>query len=120
MHTAFRKLSEMPRSKLIRLVTPILRLSLLSFATMAVCCAQDERKPVENPSPVYPPLARQLRLTGTVRVKAVVSPDGTVKHAEVVGGHPVLADAALDAIKRWRYAPAKTETPIELEFRFRP
>jgi TonB family protein len=55
-----------------------------------------------------------------VRIKAVVAPDGEVKRAEVLGGHPVLADAALEAVKRWKYAPAKLETPIELEFHFRP
>jgi TonB family protein len=96
------------------------RLSLLALATASVCRAQQERKPLENPAPMYPAFARQLNLTGTVKIKAVVTADGQVKQVEVVGGHPLLVNAAVDAVKRWKYAPAKTETPVELEFHFRP
>jgi protein TonB len=52
--------------------------------------------------------------------EAVISPDGQVKNVEVVGGHPLLVNAAVDAVKQWKYAPAKAETPIELQFHFQP
>ena len=95
--------------------------AILALPTATICRAQeDERRAIEKPAPQYPQLARQLKLSGTVRIKAVIAPDGQVKQAEVLGGHPVLADAALSALKRWKYAPAKTETPIELQFRFQP
>ena len=96
------------------------RLMLLALAMATVCCAQEERKVIRNPTPVYPALARGLNLSGTVKIKAVVSPDGQVKQVEVLGGHPLLVNAAVDAVKQWKYAPAKTETPIELEFNFHP
>lgn len=108
------------RFDLRRAIALAARLLLLALATATVCCAQEERKAIQNPAPAYPAFARQLNLIGTVKIKAVVSPDGQVKQVEVVGGHPLLVNAAVDAVKRWKYAPAKTETPIELEFHFRP
>jgi TonB family protein len=101
-------------------ITLALRLMLLAVVTSTVCYAQEERKPTQNPPPVYPSLARQLRLSGVVKIKAVVTPDGQVKQVEVVGGHPLLAQAAVDAVKSWKYDPTKTETHIEMEFRFQP
>jgi periplasmic protein TonB len=96
------------------------RIVLLVLATATVCCAQEERKAMQSPAPTYPAFARQLNLSGTVKIKAIVSPDGQVKHVEVLGGHPLLVNAAVDAVKQWKYAPAKTETPIELQFHFQP
>jgi TonB family protein len=69
---------------------------------------------------VYPPLARRMNLTGTVKVEVVVAPDGSVKNATVVGGHPVLANAALDAVKKWRFEPTARESSGVVEFKFAP
>jgi len=70
--------------------------------------------------PVYPDLARKMNITGTVKVEVVVAPNGTVKDAKVVGGHPVLASAALDAIKKWRFEPAAMESTGVVDFKFEP
>jgi protein TonB len=102
------------------MIAPTARIVLFVLATATVCCAQEERKAIQNPTPAYPAFARQLNLSGTVKIKVVVSPDGQVKHVEVLGGHPLLVNAAVEAVKQWKYAPAKTETPIELQFRFQP
>jgi TonB family protein len=67
---------------------------------------------------VYPELARKMNITGTVKVQVVVSPNGTVKDAKVVGGHPVLAGAALDAIRKWRFEPAPVESTGVVDFKF--
>jgi len=67
---------------------------------------------------VYPELARKMNITGTVKVQVVVSPNGTVKEAKVVGGHPVLASAALDAVKKWRFEPAPVESTGVVDFKF--
>jgi TonB family protein len=67
---------------------------------------------------VYPELARKMNITGTVKVQVVVSPNGTVKDAKVVGGHPVLAGAALDAVKKWRFEPAPVESTGVVDFKF--
>jgi TonB family protein len=69
--------------------------------------------------PAYPELAQRMKITGVVRVQVTVSPDGSVKEAKLMGGHPVLASAAMDAIKKWRYEPGPESTGI-VEFRFDP
>lgn len=67
---------------------------------------------------VYPELARKMNLTGTVKVEVVVAANGIVKDAKVIGGHPVLANAALDAIKKWRFEPTALESSGEVDFKF--
>jgi TonB family protein len=71
-------------------------------------------------SPVYPELARKMKIVGVVRVEVTVSPNGSVKSAKLVGGHPVLANAALDAVKRWRFETAAAESTGVVQFRFDP
>lgn len=71
-------------------------------------------------APNYPELARKMNITGTVKVEVVVAPNGTVKEARVVGGHPVLANAALDAVKKWRFEPASVESTGVIDFKFEP
>jgi TonB family protein len=70
--------------------------------------------------PVYPELARKMNITGTVRVQVVVAANGTVKDAKIVGGHPVLANAALDAIRKWRFEPTSAESTGVVDFKFEP
>ena len=70
--------------------------------------------------PVYPELAHKMSISGTVKIEVVVSPNGTVKEARVVGGHPVLATAALDAAKKWRFEPAAAESSGIIDFKFEP
>jgi protein TonB len=71
-------------------------------------------------SPTYPDLARKMNIRGTVKVEVVVLPNGSVKDAKVVGGHPVLANAALDAVKRWKFEPASAESSGIVDFKFEP
>jgi TonB family protein len=85
--------------------------------------AQDDqseivRRAKTRVEPEYPDLARKMNLTGTVKVEVVVAPNGTVKEAKVVGGHPVLAGAALDAVRKWRFEPAPVESTGVVEFKF--
>jgi TonB family protein len=68
--------------------------------------------------PEYPAIARQLGLEGKVRIEATIAADGRVSNAKVVGGHPVLAGAAVDAVKRWRFEPGPKDTTeiVEIDF----
>jgi TonB family protein len=70
--------------------------------------------------PFYPELARKMNIAGTVKIEVTVAPNGTVKEARIVGGHPVLANAALDAAKKWRFEPAPSESTGVIEFKFEP
>lgn len=70
--------------------------------------------------PAYPDLARKMNITGTVKIEITVAPNGTVKEARIVGGHPVLATAAQDAARKWRFEPASAESSGVIEFKFEP
>lgn len=105
---------------------PVSALALLCVVTFGVtlCHAQqdqaDHRKVVNRVTPEYPPVARAMMLGGTVRVEALVNSNGTVKSAEVKGGHPVLADAAVRAVRKWKWQPADHETHEVVELKFEP
>jgi len=70
--------------------------------------------------PVYPEMAKKFNIAGTVKIEVVVGPNGIVKEARVVGGHPVLASSALDAAKKWRFEPAGGESTGIIDFKFEP
>ena len=78
------------------------------------------RRAKSKVQPVYPELARKMNLSGTVKIQVVVAPNGQVKDAHIVGGHPVLANAALDAAKKWRFEPAPTDSSGVIDFKFEP
>lgn len=66
-------------------------------------------------SPVYPPLARQARVSGIVRVEATIGPDGRVKRATALNGPPLLRQSAVEAVQRWQYQPGKLNgQPVEV------
>lgn len=77
-----------------------------------------KRKVKTRVVPDFPPLARQMNVTGKVKIEVTISPDGRVSGTKVVGGSPVLVGAALDAIKRWRFEAAPKETTEIIEFSF--
>jgi TonB family protein len=70
--------------------------------------------------PEYPELAKKMHITGTVKIEVTVLPNGNVKEARVAGGHPVLANAALEAAKKWRFEPGPTESTGIIDFKFEP
>jgi protein TonB len=74
--------------------------------------------------PVYPPLARQTRISGTVELTGVIGADGRIRELRVVSGHPFLAAAALEAVRQWVYEPTllngepvEVIAPITVNFR---
>ena len=79
-----------------------------------------ERKIKSKVSPVYPDIAKRMSITGSVKVEVVIAPNGTVKSTKVIGGHPVLVDCAVEAIRKWRYETAPEETTQVVEFKFLP
>jgi TonB family protein len=90
----------------------------------ALSLAQDQpetkRAIVDRVVPVYPDLARRAQIHGTVRVGVVVTPSGRAKFTQVIGGNPLLAKAAVDAIEKWKWAPAAQETKELVELNFHP
>ncbi|HXO38483.1 MAG TPA: energy transducer TonB, partial [Candidatus Acidoferrum sp.] len=78
---------------------------------------------VRKVNPNYPPLARQARIQGTVVLHAVISKDGAIENLTLVSGHPMLAPAAIDAVKQWKYKPyllngepVEVDTEVQVNF----
>jgi TonB family protein len=80
--------------------------------------AQSERKVIQREEPEYPELAKKMNLHGTVKLKIWISPDGSVRRLEYVGGHPVLAESALKAVKGWHYEAASKESNTIVGLKF--
>ena len=78
------------------------------------------RKIVSKVVPVYPELANKMQMRGIVKVEVVVAPNGKVKFTQVLGGSPLLAKAAVDAIEKWKWGPAPQETKEIIELNFHP
>ena len=93
---------------------------LLSVIAAASASGQEARKSISKPTPRYPEVAKRLNLVGTVKVEILIGPDGKIKNANVLGGHPILANSTLEALKDWKYEPSKTETTVILTFEFHP
>jgi TonB family protein len=77
-----------------------------------------QRKVRVKVSPEYPDLARQMNVTGKVKIEATIAADGHVTGTHVVGGSPLLVNAALNALKRWRFEPGPKVTTEVVEFSF--
>ena len=66
-------------------------------------------------TPVYPPLAKQARIQGTVRFTAIIGKDGTIQNLQLVSGHPLLVEAARQAVSQWQYKPTLLNgEPVEV------
>ena len=62
---------------------------------------------VSRPSPVYPPMAKQLRIQGEVELEAAIAEDGTVEEVHIVSGNPLLTKSAAEVVKKWKFTPVK-------------
>jgi protein TonB len=78
---------------------------------------------IKKVQPNYPPLARHARIQGTVLLQAEISKDGTIENLRLINGHPMLAPAAIEAVKQWRYRPymlngepVAVETQVQVNF----
>jgi TonB family protein len=108
------------------------RLALLAvcaaalFVSNSTCQAQQDqlegkaRKMVTKIVPVYPALAQRMSIAGTVKIEGTIAANGTAKSADVLGGHPVLAQVAVDAFRRSKWEPASHETKEVVIFNFHP
>lgn len=98
----------------------LLLLALALFLAPIHSPAQDanRRRVLDRVPPSYPALARNMALEGVVKVDTLVAPDGRVKSVEVKGGHPVLTQAAVSAVRRWRWEPALRESHEMVEIKF--
>ena len=81
--------------------------------------SQGARKVLSQVVPLYPNLARPMRIQGTVKADVLVAPDGSVKSVEIKGGHPLFVQAAQNALRQWKWEAAPHETHEIIELRFK-
>ena len=68
------------------------------------------------PPPLYPAAAKQQGIQGAVHFRAVIGVDGSIQELSVIDGHPLLAPAAIEAVKKWKYKPYLVDgKPVEVE-----
>jgi protein TonB len=78
---------------------------------------------IRRVNPAYPPLARQARIQGQVLLRAQISKEGSIENLQLISGHPMLVQSALDAVKQWKYKPyllngepVEVDTEIQVNF----
>jgi protein TonB len=82
-----------------------------------------QAKLISQPKPVYPPLAKQARISGVVHLAAIIGKEGTVIDLKVISGHPLLIPSALEAVQQWVYQktllngePVEISTQIDVNY----
>jgi TonB family protein len=90
----------------------------LLMCISALGAAQEKRTIKQRGAVSYPDLAKKMNVQGIVKVEVLVLPNGAVKSAKAIGGHPLLIDAAVNAAKNFKYEPAAAETKEEIPFNF--
>jgi TonB family protein len=96
----------------------IFLLPVVCFCLFAVILHAETRKSVKTVAPVYPAIAVKMRVEGTVKLDATIDPDGSVTDVKVVSGHQLLVQAAIEAVKKWKYASGdgKSTQSVSVEF----
>jgi TonB family protein len=92
---------------------------MLAAAPAQQANEEAKRKLKSRINPVLSDVARRLALSGKVRIELTIAPDGRVKSARALGGHPLLVQACLEAVKEWRYEAAPEESTQVVEFEFK-
>lgn len=103
----------------------VLSLLLVSLFQVGTASAQTDqstgtRKVLNKVVPAYPPMARTMNLSGTVKLEALVLADGKAKSVQVKGGNPLLAQAAQNAVLQWKWEKSEHESTEAIEFKFNP
>ena len=93
--------------------------ALALVATMSLPAhAAEERAIKSRVAPVYPELAKRMRISGIVKVEATVDQDGKVTAVKTMSGNHVLSPAAEQAVSRWKFVPATDASTVDVEVKF--
>ncbi|HYL84156.1 MAG TPA: energy transducer TonB [Candidatus Angelobacter sp.] len=97
-----------------------LSLSLMLFWAATGHAQETTRKVLKKVTAQYPAILKSKGIGGTVRLRVIIKPDGSVKDTELIGGNPILAESAQKALLQWKFAPASSETTMEISVVFDP
>src|SRR5215475_5181200 len=95
-------------------------LILLTLVCLSLPCLAEERKVQKRVQPVYPELAKRMRIGGVVRISVTIAPDGSVTEVKGVSGNKMLSVAAEDAVKKWKFVASDTQSTITIDINFEP
>jgi TonB family protein len=103
-----------------RIAAGVLPLAVIAVAltTTMPAHAADERPVKQRVAPVYPELAKRMRVGGVVKVEATVEADGTVSATKTVSGNHMLTGAAEDAVHKWKFVPGAEKSTVEVDINF--
>lgn len=90
----------------------------IMLVLLAASGTAEQRAVKQRISPVYPELAKRLRVTGVVKLEVTVDPDGKVKDVKTISGNRMLSTAAEDAVHKWKFAPASADSTENLDINF--
>jgi len=114
-------LRRLGRHSRIRLLINSFLLAVIAFLLVQPADAQSAARKIKNRvEPQYPDLAKRNNISGSARLELTVEPDGKVKNVRVLGGNPVLVQAAVVAVSKWKYEPASEESMIVVKIDFTP
>jgi len=106
-----------------RTIRGILAGAVLVAASAGISVAQEitsSRKVLKAVAAQYPSVLKRRGIGGTVKLRVLVNPNGTVKDAQVLGGNPILSDCAVKAVKQWVFVASEKEESIEISVGFDP
>ncbi len=104
------------RRVLVRLLQTVALTLVVALALQAR--AAGSREIQSRVAPVYPELARRMKISGAVKVEATVAPDGKVLSAKGVSGSQILTPAAEEAVRHWKFEPGTSESTVEVQVNF--
>jgi len=90
----------------------------LVLALAAPAGAANNRAVKTRVAPVYPEIAKRMRISGEVRLAVTVDPEGKVADVKKVSGNTMLSDAAVDAVRKWRFAPGADTATVDVTLNF--
>lgn len=107
------------RYRLRRTSVRMLQASALALVVVLALQGRAEERAVKSRvSPVYPEVAKRMRITGVVKLEVTVSADGNVTDVKTVSGNHMLSTAAEEAVHKWRFAPGSSPSTINLDIHF--
>ena len=95
-------------------------LVLLTLVCLSLPSVAEERKVQKRVQPVYPELAKRMRIGGVVRISVTIAPDGSVTEVKGVSGNKMLSVAAEDAVKKWKFVASDTQSTVTIDINFEP
>ena len=95
-------------------------LMLFALICLGLPSRAEERKVQKRVPPVYPELARRMHITGVVRISVTVAADGSVTEVKTISGNKMLALAAEEAVKKWKFVTGDSQSTVNIDVNFDP